>query len=173
MQNHTNDANLQAHVNEEVAQQQQKLFEQNMSFIDKVARIEVQQQTMKEQQDRIEKHVESLQKNLTDEIRASVGGRITDINTLLIQQQDTQNKIIDIQSRQGQQIEQIQSTLQEFTKIQRLVDDHEIRIKNLEKRMTAIAELDKARVQSRTSLIIALISGSFGLIGTLLAIFLK
>lgn len=171
MQNCTNDANLQAHLNEEMAQHQQKLLAQNMSFIDKVARMEVQQQTMKEQQDRIEKHVESLQKNLTEEIRSSVGGRISDISTLLIQQQDAQNKIIDIQGRQGQQIEQIQTTLEEFTKIQKSVDNHENRIKILEAAVSRLDEVDKTRIQSRTSLIIALISGGFGLIGTLLAIF--
>lgn len=173
MHNQSNEAMLQTRINEETSQQQHKLWEQNMSFTDRVARMEVQQCMMKEQQDRIEQHVEALQHNLTEEIRASVGGRITDINTLLVQQQDAQNKIIDIQGRQGQQIEQIQTTLQEFTKIQGSVSDHETRIKNLEKKMAALDALEQTRIQSRTSLIVALIGGGCGLIAAILSIFLK
>lgn len=174
--NATTDQVLHQHLHEEVGQvqqHQQQLLQQNLGFIDKVARIEVQQDIMKQQQDRIEGHLESLHRYIGEEIRSSVGGRINDINTLLVQQQDAQNKIIEIQGRQGQQIEQIQNTLQEFTKIQNSLSDHEIRIKNLEKRVAKMDEMDKARLQSRTSLIVAVIAGGFSLLGTVLAIFLR
>lgn len=170
MENHEpKNAGLQQYIQQEVTQQHQ----QNLELVEKVARIEVQQVAMKEQQDRIERHVETLHASLTEEIRSSVGGRISDISTLLIQQQDAQNRIIDIQGRQGQQIEQIEQTLREFTHMQNVSNDHETRIKNLEKRVSKIDEMEKTRMQSRTSLIIAVLSGAFGLVGTLLAIFLK
>ena len=171
MENHNNQGGvgLRDYIQQEVNQQ----HHQNLELVEKVARIEVQQTAIKEQQDRIERHVETLHSSLTDEIRSSVGGRISDISTLLIQQQDAQNKIIDIQGRQGQQIEQIEKTLREFTHIQSVSSDHEIRIKNLEKRMCKIDEVEKTHIQSRTSLIVAALSGLFGLVGTLLAIFLK
>ena len=47
-----------------------------------------------------------LHDSLTDEIRTSVGARIQDIVDLQIQQQDVQNKIVNIQGRQGEQIDE-------------------------------------------------------------------
>jgi hypothetical protein len=130
---------------EKVEKHQQKLLEQNLTFIEKVAKIETQQTTNTEQLVKLEQQMGSMKDTLIEEIHASVGS----FTQLLVQQQDAQNKIIAIQSRQGEQIDEIRKTLDEFTKIQDVVTDHTFRIANLEKQMAKIDELDRAKVTGR------------------------
>ena len=158
---------------DQVQQHQQKLLQQNLSFIDKVARIETQQETTKEQLIKLENQVSNLQISLTEEIRSSVGGRMNDISNLLVQQQDTQTKIVEVQARQGEQIEEIRRTLEEFTKIQTIVNVHEARINALEQQISKLDEVDKTRVQGKWALITAVAGGILGIISGLLTIFLK
>lgn len=158
---------------DQVQQHQQKLLQQNLSFIDKVARIETQQETTKEQLIKLENQVSNLQISLTEEIRSSVGGRMNDISNLLVQQQDTQTKIVEVQARQGEQIEEIRRTLEEFTKIQTIVNVHEARISALEQQISKLDEVDKTRVQGKWALITAVAGGILGIISGLLTIFLK
>ena len=128
---------------------QQKLLQQNLDFIGKVARIETQQEATKEHLGRIEQQMAGLHNALTEEIRTSVGGRIQDIVDLQIQQQDVQNKIVSIQSRQGEQIDEIRKTLDEFTKIQTTVSSHEARLNSIEQKIAKLDEVDKVRTQGK------------------------
>lgn len=176
--NHIN--SIDTHQINRVESHQQKLLEQNLTFIEKVAKIEAQQESTKEYLDRIEKQMGGLHSTLTDEIRTSIGGRIQDIVDLQIQQQDVQNKIVGIQGRQGEQIDEIRKTLEEFTKIQGVVSTHETRIVTLETKVTSINnklakldEVDKTRTQGKWALITAIASGFIGIIGSLLALLLK
>ena len=134
---------------DQIQEHQQKLLQQNLDFIGKVARIETQQEATKEHLTRIETQMAGLHTALTEEIRTSIGGRIQDIVDLQIQQQDVQNKIVSIQSRQGEQIDEIRKTLEEFTKIQGVVTTHETRISNLEKKIEKLDEVDKTRIQGK------------------------
>lgn len=158
---------------DQVQEHQQKLLQQNLSFIDKVARIEVQQEATKEQLNKLECQVSNLQTSLTEEIRTSVGGRMNDISNLLVQQQETQTKIVEVQARQGEQIEEIRRTLEEFTKIQTVVSVHETRLNALEQQISRLDDVDKTRVQGKWALITAVAGGLLGILGSLLAIFLK
>ena len=172
MDNNTNHS-ISAREVDQVQEHQQKLLQQNLSFIDKVARIEVQQEATKEQLNKLECQVSNLQTSLTEEIRTSVGGRMNDISNLLVQQQDTQTKIVEVQARQGEQIEEIRRTLEEFTKIQTVVSVHETRLNSLEQQISRLDDVDKTRVQGKWALITAVAGGLLGILGSLLAIFLK
>lgn len=172
MDNNTNHS-ISAREVDQVQEHQQKLLQQNLSFIDKVARIEVQQEATKEQLNKLECQVSNLQTSLTEEIRTSVGGRMNDISNLLVQQQDTQTKIVEVQARQGEQIEEIRRTLEEFTKIQTVVSVHETRLNLLEQQISRLDDVDKTRVQGKWALITAVAGGLLGILGSLLAIFLK
>lgn len=172
MDNNTNHL-ISAREVDQVQEHQQKLLQQNLSFIDKVARIEVQQEATKEQLNKLENQVSNLQTSLTEEIRTSVGGRMNDISNLLVQQQETQTKIVEVQARQGEQIEEIRRTLEEFTKIQTVVSVHETRLNSLEQQISRLDDVDKTRVQGKWALVTAVAGGAFGILGSLLAIFLK
>lgn len=172
MDNNTNHS-ISAREVDQVQEHQQKLLQQNLSFIDKVARIEVQQEATKEQLNKLECQVSNLQTSLTEEIRTSVGGRMNDISNLLVQQQDTQTKIVEVQARQGEQIEEIRRTLEEFTKIQTVVSVHETRLNTLEQQISRLDDVDKTRVQGKWALITAVAGGLLGILSSLLAIFLK
>lgn len=172
MDNNTNHL-ISAREVDQVQEHQQKLLQQNLSFIDKVARIEVQQEATKEQLNKLESQVSNLQTSLTEEIRTSVGGRMNDISNLLVQQQETQTKIVEVQARQGEQIEEIRRTLEEFTKIQTVVSVHETRLNSLEQQISRLDDVDKTRVQGKWALITAVAGGLLGILGSLLAIFLK
>lgn len=134
---------------DQMQEHQQKLLQQNLDFIGKVARIETQQEATKEHLERIEKQMSGLHNSLTDEIRTSVGARIQDIVDLQIQQQDVQNKIVNIQGRQGEQIDEIRKTLDEFTKIQTVVSTHETRLNSIEQKIAKLDEVDKVRTQGK------------------------
>lgn len=172
MDNNTNHL-ISAREVDQVQEHQQKLLQQNLSFIDKVARIEVQQEATKEQLNKLECQVSNLQTSLTEEIRTSVGGRMNDISNLLVQQQETQTKIVEVQARQGEQIEEIRRTLEEFTKIQTVVSVHETRLNTLEQQISRLDDVDKTRIQGKWALITAVAGGLLGILGSLLAIFLK
>lgn len=172
MDNNTNHL-ISAREVDQVQEHQQKLLQQNLSFIDKVARIEVQQEATKEQLNKLENQVSNLQTSLTEEIRTSVGGRMNDISNLLVQQQETQTKIVEVQARQGEQIEEIRRTLEEFTKIQTVVSVHETRLNALEQQISRLDDVDKTRIQGKWALVTAVAGGLLGILGSLLAIFLK
>lgn len=172
MDNNTNHL-ISAREVDQVQEHQQKLLQQNLSFIDKVARIEVQQEATKEQLNKLENQVSNLQTSLTEEIRTSVGGRMNDISSLLVQQQETQTKIVEVQARQGEQIEEIRRTLEEFTKIQTVVSVHETRLNALEQQISRLDDVDKTRIQGKWALVTAVAGGLLGILGSLLAIFLK
>lgn len=157
---------------DQMQEHQQKLLQQNLDFIGKVARIETQQEATKEHLQRIEKQMSGLHDSLTDEIRTSVGARIQDIVDLQIQQQDVQNKIVNIQGRQGEQIDEIRKTLDEFTKIQTVVSTHETRLNSIEQKIAKLDEVDKVRIQGKWALFTALTTGVIGLVGTILALVL-
>lgn len=173
MDNNNTDHQISPREVNQVQEHQQKLLQQNLSFIDKVARIEVQQEATKEQLNKLECQVSNLHTSLTEEIHTSVGGRMNDIGKLLVQQQETQTKIVEVQARQGEQIEEIRRTLEEFTKIQTVVSIHETRLTNLEQQISRLDEVDKTRVQGKWALITAITGGLLGILGSLLAIFLK
>ena len=134
---------------EDIKDHEQKLLEKTFEFVKQIASIESQQTSIKEQQCQLKDDIQSLQKNITNEIRISVGGRISDISNLLIQQQEMQNKIINIQGRQGQQIDEIQTTLKEFTKIQEKVSNLEIRVDALEETQRGEQEIQKEKIRGR------------------------
>ena len=165
--NHTNSIDI--YQVQKVENHQQKLLEQNLTFIEKVAKIETQQEATKEQLTRLESQMGSMQTTVIDEIHLSVGS----FSQLLVQQQEVQNEIVKIQSRQGEQIDEIRRTLNEFTKIQTTVNEHGSRIVALEKKMAKLDDVDKTRTQGKWALVTALATGFISIVGTLLAFLLK
>lgn len=172
MNNATNDLVVSQREVDQMQEHQQRLLQQNLDFIGKVARIETQQEATREHLNRIEAQMAGLHTTLTEEIRTSIGGRIQDIVDLQIQQQNVQNKLVEIQGRQGEQIDEIRRTLEEFTKIQGVVSAHETRLSALEQKVAKIDEVDKVKTQGKWALITAVCTGVIGLIGTLFAFFL-
>ena len=180
---------------EAIKKHAQQLVQQNTGFVEKIAKIEVQQETIKEKQKEASKRIDSLQDDLVKEIRTSVGeirtsisDRITDINKVLINQQDTQARLIEIQGRQGVQIDEIRKTLEEFTKVQATTHAHETkiteletRIKTLEKKVTEYEDTEAAtknsRVQGKWATVAAItsavVSGILAIIGTILMTVVK
>lgn len=172
MNNNYNDNVPSQREVDQMQEHQQKLLQQNLDFIGKVARIETQQEATKEHLERIERQMSGLHDSLTDEIRTSVGARIQDIVDLQMQQQDVQNKIVNIQGRQGEQIDEIRKTLDEFTKIQTVVTTHEARLNAIEQKIAKLDDVDKVRTQGKWALFTALTTGVIGLVGTILAFIL-
>lgn len=171
---------IDTHQIHRVESYQDKLMAQNIAFTEKVARIEAQQEATREYLSRIEQQMGGLHNTLTEEIRTSIGGRIQDIVDLQMQQQDVQNKIVGIQGRQGEQIDEIRKTLEEFTKIQGVISIHETKLATLEakinaidRKITKLDDVDKTRTQGKWALITAIASGLVGIVGSLLALLLK
>ena len=84
MNNNYNDNVPSQREVDQMQEHQQKLLQQNLDFIGKVARIETQQEATKEHLERIERQMSGLHDSLTDEIRTSVAARIQDIVDLQI-----------------------------------------------------------------------------------------
>ena len=147
---------------------EQKLMEKTMQFIADLAAI-------KEHQTHTDTKIDTVQKSILDELHHTVNGRIESTLNLIEGQQKAINRMLEIQGKQGEQIESIKQTLEEFTKIQTMVDKHDERISQLEKKVAVFDEhgkrielleqdhqdsidLRKERVKGRWSMIAGVIS---------------
>lgn len=165
-------------INEEIGQikkHESQLLQQNMDFLVKLTKLETTQDYIKEQvkenQKEFTKQMQAVKDFISFEIQNSVGVRVHDLSLLVQQQQETQNKIVEIQARQGEQIDEINRTLKEFSNMELKMIDHENRIKSVEQQVSRIDQVDKVRVQGKWSLITAIAAGVLATIsGILLAI---
>lgn len=165
-------------INEEIGQikkHESQLLQQNMDFLVKLTKLETTQdyirEQVKENQKEFTKQMQAVKDFISFEIQNSVGVRVHDLSLLVQQQQETQNKIVEIQARQGEQIDEINRTLKEFSNMELKMIDHENRIKSVEQQVSRIDQVDKVRVQGKWSLITAIAAGVLATIsGILLAI---
>lgn len=165
-------------INEEIGQikkHESQLLQQNMDFLVKLTKLETTQDyirdQVKENQKEFTKQMQAVKDFISFEIQNSVGMRVHDLSLLVQQQQETQNKIVEIQARQGEQIDEINRTLQQFSNMELKMIDHENRIKSVEQQISRIDQVDKVRVQGKWSLITAIAAGVLATIsGILLAI---
>lgn len=165
-------------INEEIGQikkHESQLLQQNMDFLVKLTKLETTQDYIKDQvkenQKEFTKQMQAVKDFISFEIQNSVGVRVHDLSLLVQQQQETQNKIVEIQARQGEQIDEINRTLQQFSNMELKMIDHENRIKSVEQQVSRIDQVDKVRVQGKWSLITAIAAGLIAAVsGILLAI---
>lgn len=165
-------------INEEIGQikkHESQLLQQNMDFLVKLTKLETTQDYIKDQvkenQKEFTKEMQAVKDFISFEIQNSVGMRVHDLSLLVQQQQETQNKIVEIQARQGEQIDEINRTLQQFSNMELKMIDHENRIKSVEQQVSRIDQVDKVRVQGKWSLITAIAAGLIAAVsGILLAI---
>lgn len=165
-------SNLSGEIGQ-IKKHESQLLQQNMDFLQKLARLEVTQDHLKESQVSLSKKIDDVKEAITSEIRISIGARINDISALVQQQQEIQNKIVEIQARQGEQIDEINRTLKEFSNMETKMIDHETRLKSLEKQITRLDDVDKTRTQGKWSLITAIASGLIAIVGGLVTLLLK
>lgn len=143
---------------------EQKLMEKTLEFSGRLSRIEAQVEKNNEKLDiQIEQVTEKLKNRLAqsddklklfqdtiiDELHTSVSSRFEEAHKLIHNQQVAINEIIKIQGKQGEQLNNINNVLQEFTEIKKDMNDHEYRLKHLESLMKDEVELRKEKIKGR------------------------
>lgn len=151
---------------QDIKRHEGKLMEKTLEFTEKLARIQTQQE-------HLEEHIINLQDNISKEIKTSVTARMDGIQEIVSNQQSAQNEILKIQGKQGEQINSIQKTLEEFTEIRKQVTDHENRIKDLEFSRRSERELQKEKIKGRWTTIAAVVAGIASIIAALIAGLIK
>ena len=151
---------------QEMKEHEVKLLNKTMEFDKKLVEIDIKLQHQDENLARVEK-------SIIEEIHTTVTERMQSMQNIVLEQQKTQREMIRIQGKQGEQIDGIQKTLEQFTKIEEQVNQHEVRLKTLELNQHNEAELKKERIKGRIAIITASISAVLGLVGTIIAIVLK
>ena len=144
----------------DIQEHEKKLMEKVFGFTEKLAKIEAHQEsldkTLAEQKESFDKHLDSVQSKILQEMQIAFGGRLTDTNNFILNQQKTLEKITEIQSRQTEQINSINKTLQDFADIKEDSAKHskeiaELRgsVQTLLENQKSEAELQKERVKGR------------------------
>ena len=80
-----------------------------------------------------------------------------------------QNDIIKIQGKQGEQIEQIQEAINEFTAVREKMSNHEARITNLEKNQQSDLELRKEKTKGAWTVAGAIVAAVSAVITAIIA----
>lgn len=149
------------------------LLDKVMKHETQLARVEEHQHhtddLIEQNQEIISNNIETMCASIVENIHNSVDGRLTDAKIVMDGQQKTLNKIIEVQGRQTQQIEGIQKTLEQFTKIELRVNDHETRINTLEKQYQSEEDLRKALRKEHTKGLWALLGAAVAAAGAILA----
>lgn len=141
-----------------------KLMEKTMEFDRKLSAIEEHQKN----QDTI---LNNIKNDIIDTIHESVSNRISDMQAIVIKQQETQAEILKIQGKQGEQIDSIQATLQKFSEISKKVESHESRLIALESSQRNELELRKEKVKGWWAIAAGLVSGIVSIITVLITVF--
>lgn len=127
------------------------LIQQSYDLTERLARIE-------ERQTGFTETLQGVSERIHQEIQGSVTDRMNDLARLIAAQQQTQSEIVRIQSRQGEQIDSIRTTLDKFTELEHTVSDHEGRILSLEKHYQGEIDLKKERIKGVWATIGAIIA---------------
>lgn len=159
----------------DIKEHEKKLLGKTMEFTDRLARIEENQQYIENQQELTNQHLDNMHSDFIVEMHKAIDGRMNDTNHMFDRQQATLETITQIQSRQTQQIEEIQKTLKHFTKIEDKVNyleaktfQHEERLKFLEDDQKNKKELQKEKTKARGAVIAAIVAAISAIISTLI-----
>ena len=148
----------------DIKMHESKLMEKTMEFDRKLSAIEEHQKNQ-------DTTLNSIKKDIIDTIHASVSNRISDMQAIVIKQQETQSEILKIQGKQGEQIDSIQATLQKFSEISKKVESHESRLVALENNQRNELEIRKERIKGWWAVAAGLVSGLVSIITVLITVF--
>lgn len=144
----------------EMKDHEAKLLQQQMEMKTDLVRVEERQKAISDRMEENQQHttqfIAQVERNLLDAMRTNVDGRIGDLANVVNQQQELLNKVLQIQGKQAQQIDSIQTTLERFTSIESDVRNLkqeqtglEARVNNLEQNYRDIEDLNKEKVKGR------------------------
>jgi alpha-ketoglutarate-dependent taurine dioxygenase len=120
-----------------------KINERQTDLVERLARIE-------ENEKQLNTRMEDLKESLSEEIQQTgVSKRVDDIMMLVKNQQQTEAKIIELQGKQGEQINDINKTLIQLEGIEKTIDRLDGRLTQLESKSKTTAEYRKEQIHGR------------------------
>jgi alpha-ketoglutarate-dependent taurine dioxygenase len=120
-----------------------KINERQTDLVERLARIE-------ENEKQLNTRMEDLKESLSEEIQQTgVSKRVDDIMMLVKNQQQTEAKIIELQGKQGEQINDINKTLIQLEGIEKTIDRLDGRLTQLESKSKTAAEYRKEQIHGR------------------------
>ena len=164
----------------DIQQHESKLLEKAMAVDVTLARLEEKQNAMNEKvnvnQQNTEALIANMERSIVNAMQVNIDGRIGDMANIVARQQETLNTIIQVQGSQNQQIESIQKTLEQFTKIEDRVEkiekaqfDIKTRVSHLEETYHTMSELNKERVKGKWGTVSSIIAAASAIVCAIVA----
>jgi chromosome segregation ATPase len=144
-----------------------KINEKQTDLVERLARIE-------ENEKQLNTRMEDLKESLSEEIQQTgVSKRVDDIMMLVKNQQQTEAKIIELQGKQGEQINDINKTLIQLEGIEKTIDRLDGRLTQLESKSKTAAEYRKEQIHGRWAVAAAIVAALSSIICSIIATVLR